>query len=147
MASRSLEDLAHVAVKHVSEAFGGRAVVLVPDSAKRLHRPRGAPGPGSLMGSDLAIAQWVFDHAAPAGLGTDTLPGAPVEYLPLRGCRHTLGVLAVEPKQPRRLLLPEQHHFLETFAAQIALALERAELEERAQVDLGRSAEGTAADQ
>jgi K+-sensing histidine kinase KdpD len=30
--------------------------------------------------------------------------------------------------------LPEQRHFLETFAAQIALALERADLEERAKV-------------
>jgi two-component system sensor histidine kinase KdpD len=132
MASRSLEDLAHVAVKHVSEAFTGRAVVLVPDSTGRLHHPRSAPGSGSLMRSDLAVAQWVFDHGSPAGLGTDTLPGAPVEYLPLRCSRHTLGVLAVEPRQPRRLLLPEQHHFLETFAAQIALALERADLEEQA---------------
>jgi two-component system sensor histidine kinase KdpD len=130
MASRSLEDLALIAVKHVSEAFSGRAVVLVPDSAKRLHHPRSAPGPGSLLRPDLGIAQWVFDHAAPAGLGTDTLPGAPVEYLPLKGCRDTLGVLAVEPRHPRRLLLPEQHHFLETFAAQIALALERADLED-----------------
>jgi two-component system, OmpR family, sensor histidine kinase KdpD len=87
-----------------------------------------------LMSSDLAIAQWVFDHSAPAGLGTDTLPGAPVQYLPLKSARHTLGVLAVEPTQRRRLLLPEQHHFLETFAAQIALALERADLEEQANV-------------
>jgi two-component system sensor histidine kinase KdpD len=132
MASRSLEDLAHVAVKHISEAFSGRAVVLVPDSTKRLHHPRSAPVPGSLMSTDLGVAQWVFDHGAPAGLGTDTLPGGPVQYLPLKCGRHTLGVLAVEPRQRRRLLLPEQHHFLETFGAQIALALERAELEERA---------------
>jgi two-component system, OmpR family, sensor histidine kinase KdpD len=132
MASRSLEDLAYVAVKHISEAFTGRAVVLVPDSTQRLRHPRGAAVPGSLMSSDLAVAQWVFEHGAPAGLGTDTLPGAPVQYLPLKSGRHTLGVLAVQPRQPRRLLLPEQHHFLETFAAQIALALERADLEERA---------------
>ena len=81
------------------------------------------------MGSDLAIAQWVFDHGEPAGLGTDTLPGGPVQYLPLKARDSTLGVLAVAPRQQRRLLLPEQHHFLETFAAQIALALERADLE------------------
>jgi len=30
-------------------------------------------------------------------------------------------------QQRRRLLLPEQRHLLETFAGQIALALERAE--------------------
>jgi two-component system sensor histidine kinase KdpD len=134
IASRSREDLARVAVRHISEAFAARAVVLVPDSSERLQQPPGAPQPGSLMGADLAIAQWVFDHSAAAGLGTDTLPGTPVQYLPLEGAHHTLGVLAVEPTQPRRLLLPEQHHFLETFAAQIALALERADLEEQANV-------------
>jgi two-component system sensor histidine kinase KdpD len=125
MASRSLDDLARVAVKHISEAFTGRAVVLVPDMTGQLHHPRSAPIPGSLTGSDLAVAQWVFEQGAPAGLGTGTLPGTPVQYLPLKGGRHMLGVLAVEPRQPRRLLLPEQTHFLETFAAQIALALER----------------------
>ena len=129
MAGRSLEDLARVAVKHVSEAFDGRAVVLVPDSTKRLNPPKGEAAPGSLMGSDLAIAQWVFDHGEPAGLGTDTLPGAPVQYVPLKAGHNILGVLAVAPRQQRRLLLPEQRHFLETFAAQIALALQRTDLE------------------
>ena len=129
MAARSLEDLALVAVKHISEAFAGRAVVLVPDSTKHLNHPKSAAVPGSLMGSDLAIAQWVFDRGEPAGLGTDTLPGAPVQYLPLKAGNNILGVLAVAPRQQRRLLLPEQRHFLETFAAQIALALERTDLE------------------
>jgi two-component system sensor histidine kinase KdpD len=131
MAGRSLEDLARVAVKHVSEAFDGRAVVLVPDTRKRLIPPKGAAAPGSLVGSDLAIAQWVFDHGEPAGLGTDTLPGAPVQYVPLKVGHNILGVLAVAPKQQRRLLLPEQRHLLETFAAQIALALQRTDLEGR----------------
>ena len=37
------------------------------------------------------------------------------------------------PANPRRVLLPEQFHLLETFAAQLALALERAQLAEHAQ--------------
>ena len=73
------------------------------------------------------------DHGEPAGLGTDTLPGAEALYLPLKGAQAVLGVLAVLPANPRRVLLPEQFHLLETFAAQIALALERAQLAERAQ--------------
>jgi two-component system sensor histidine kinase KdpD len=44
-----------------------------------------------------------------------------------------LGVLAALPARPRRVLLPEQYHLLETFAGQIALALERAQLAERAE--------------
>jgi two-component system, OmpR family, sensor histidine kinase KdpD len=132
-ATRSLSNLARVAVKHVAETFASRAVVLVPEDG-RLRHPRSAVIAGSLRGADLSIAQWVFDHGAAAGLGTDTLPGAPAQYLPLKGTRHTLGVLAVQPSQRRRLLLPEQRHLLETFAGQIALALERAELAEEAEV-------------
>ena len=48
-----------------------------------------------------------------------------IQYLPLKTGRHALGVLAIEPAVRRRILLPEQHHLLETFAAQIALARER----------------------
>jgi two-component system sensor histidine kinase KdpD len=132
-ATRSLENLARVAIKHVAETFASLAVILVPDKAGRLHAPHSEPITGSLHGADLSVAQWVFDHSAPAGLGTDTLPAAVAQYLPLKGSGQMLGVLAVEPKQRRRLLLPEQRHLLETFAAQIALALERADLAEEAE--------------
>jgi two-component system sensor histidine kinase KdpD len=123
--TRSLENLARAAVKNVAETFAARAVVLVPDSNGLLHHPHRVPLTSSLRNADLSVAQWVFDHNTAAGLGTDTLPAAKAQYLPLRGGSHTLGVLAVEPTQRRRLLLPEQRHLLETFAAQIALALER----------------------
>ena len=132
-ATRGVEDLARVAVKHVAETFASRTVVLVPDSKGRLQNPFSDPVVGSLLNADLSIAQWVYDNSSPAGLGTDTLPGALAQYLPLRGSRRTLGVIAVEPTQRRRLLLPEQRNLLETFAAQIALALERAGLQEEAE--------------
>jgi two-component system sensor histidine kinase KdpD len=133
-ATRSLEDLARVAVKHVAETFASRAVVFVPDSNGCLQLPLSVPEPGSLLEADLSIAQWVFEHSAPAGLGTDTLLASPAQYLPLKGSRSTLGVLAIEPTQKRRLLLPEQRHLIETFAGQIALALERAGLQEEAEL-------------
>ena len=133
-ATRSLENLARVAVKHVAETFASRAVVLTPNARRRLELPASEPIAGSLKNADLSVAQWVFDHGVPAGLGTDTLPGAAAQYLPLKGSKDTLGVLAVEPTQRRRLLLPEQRHLVETFAAQIGLALERADFAEKAEL-------------
>jgi len=133
VSTRNLEDLAPVAVKHVAETFASRAVVLVPDEKGRLQYPQSTPTQGSLLGASLPVAQWVYDTGAPAGLGTDTLPATPGQYLPLKASRHVLGVLVVEPTQRRRLLLPEQRHLLETFAAQIALAFERARLQEAAE--------------
>ncbi len=107
--------------------------VLLPDASGHLHEMQDVALAGSLGGADLSVAQWVFDHGRPAGLGTDTLPAAIAQYLPLKGTQKTLGVLAVQPTQRRRLLLPEQRHLLETFAGQIALAIERAERAEEAE--------------
>jgi two-component system sensor histidine kinase KdpD len=125
-----------VAVRHIGEVFESQVVVLLPDATGRLEYPREAPEFASLRGADLSVAQWVQDHGQPAGLGTDTLPGSPARYLPLMASepeRKTLGVMAVLPANPRRVLLPEAARLLETFVAQLALALERAQLAERAQ--------------
>ncbi len=135
-ATRGAEAMARVAVRHVGEVFESQVVVLLPDANGTLHYPAGAGDPASFRSADLSIAQWVFDHGRPAGAGTDTIPGAAARYLPLSGSEaivHQLGVLGVLPANPRRIMLPEQAHLLETFAAQIALALERAALAERAQ--------------
>jgi two-component system sensor histidine kinase KdpD len=126
-------EIARTAVRHTAEVFDSRVVVLLPGSDGRVRYPQGPPTDGSLRAADLSIAQWVSDHAQRAGLGTDTLPGSAVLYLPLTGATATLGVLGVLPTNPRRVLLPEQLHLLETFAGQIALALERTQLESRAQ--------------
>jgi two-component system sensor histidine kinase KdpD len=125
--------MAGVAVRHVSEVFEGQAAVLFPEAHGRLRYPRGAALPGSLRGADLDVAQWVQDHGRAAGLGTDTLPSSEALYLPLKGTQQVLGVLAVLPANPRRVLLPEQFHLLETFAAQTTLAIERSQLAERAE--------------
>jgi two-component system sensor histidine kinase KdpD len=117
----------------VAEVFQCQAVVLLPDADGKLVYPKGIPLERSFEGADLAIAQWVADHGRQAGLGTDTLPAAPALYVPLREGEKALGVLAVRPSNPRRVLLPEQRHLLETFASQIGLALERAQLAETAE--------------
>jgi two-component system sensor histidine kinase KdpD len=138
-AMRGATDMARVAVRHVGEVFDAQVVVLLPDEHSRLDYPRaadGPPEPASYRGADLSVAQWVQDHGQPAGLGTDTLPAAIARYLPLKASDANvgqLGVLAVLPVNARRVLLPEASHLLDTFAAQLALALERSRLAERAQ--------------
>ena len=126
--TRDLPSLAHVAVTHVAEVFESKAVILLPDQKGRLRHPDGVPLACSLRGADLSIAQWVADHDRRAGLGSDTLPAAPALYLPLSGSSSTLGVLAMQAANRRRVLLPEQRHLLDTFAGQIALAVERIQL-------------------
>ena len=132
-ATRGQEAMSRVAVRHTSDVFDSQVVVLLPDQKGRLRYPEGESVSGSFHGADLDIAQWVQDHGEAAGLGTDTLPAAPALYLPLKGSQAVLGVLGVLPANPRGVLLPERYHLLETFAGQIALALERAQLADQAQ--------------
>ena len=72
-------------------------------------------------------------QVAAGGAGTDTLAGNDLLYLPLRAPMRTRGVLVIEPENPRLMLVPEQRRHLDTFAALIAIALERVHYVEVAQ--------------
>src|SRR5581483_11984628 len=131
--TRGIGNMATVAVRHIAEVFQCQAVILLPNEDDHLHYPRDPPLDQSFRSADLAIAQWVADNGRQAGLGTDTLPAASGLYIPLGEQSQRLGVLAVLPSNPRRVLLPEQRHLLEIFTGQTGLALERARLAEAAE--------------
>lgn len=113
----------------VARTFRAKATLLVPDAAGRLQPPVSDAGESSKISNigvlDLGIAQWAFDHANPAGIGTDTLPGSQYFYLPLVAPMRTRGVLAMQPESRRWISIPEQRQQLDTFAALAAIALER----------------------
>ncbi|MGI4860047.1 MAG: DUF4118 domain-containing protein [Janthinobacterium lividum] len=117
-----------IATRHVSEVFGARMAILLPDSAERVRPKLAEPDPATALPSDklsLDVAQWVYDKQQAAGRGTDTLPASAAYYLPLKAPMRTRGVLALLTARPDELAVPEQQRLIETFAAQIALALER----------------------
>jgi two-component system sensor histidine kinase KdpD len=127
-AARDRDAMEAIAVRHVAEAFTSRVAILLPDEAGELSAESAPGDPARYEEADLSVAQWVYSQGKRAGLGADALPGAAASYLPLAGSGEPLGVLAVLPANPRRILLPEQRHLLDTFASQIALALERSQL-------------------
>lgn len=123
----------------IQNAFGARATLLVPDAEGRLGMPPaddGAPSAPLPANVDPGVAQWAFDHAQPAGLGTDTLPASSLFYLPLVAPMRTRGVLAIEPEAGRWVLVPEQRRQLDALAALAAIALERVHYVEVAQAAL-----------
>lgn len=75
-----------------------------------------------------AVARWALDHGRPAGLGTKVLPGGLGRFLPLDAQHGRVGALAVRPRRPEELLRASSLLLLESFAAQVALALERVAL-------------------
>ncbi len=88
--------------------------------------------------SERAVATWVFQNGKEAGLSTSTLPLAKAIYLPLRGFRETVGVIAFAPEGAKPLH-PEELSLLYTISRELALYLERhlAEEKERELAHLG----------
>ncbi|MQA42697.1 two-component system sensor histidine kinase KdpD [Rugamonas aquatica] len=121
----------------IQHAFRARATLLVPDDDGRLQLPplsaADIASRAHLSVLDTGIAQWAYDRAESAGLGTDTLPASRIFYLPLVAPMRTRGVLAIEPQHRRWILIPEQRQQLDTFAALAAIALERVHYIEVAQ--------------
>jgi two-component system sensor histidine kinase KdpD len=137
-AALTTEQIVGIGSRHVSEVFGARVAILLPDSADQVKQKIEDPDAaitldGELL--DLDVGQWVYDQQKLAGHGTDTLPAASALYLPLKAPMRTRGVLAAVMRDERELDVPEQQRMLDAFAAQIALALERVHY-----VDIARDA-------
>lgn len=129
------EQIFEITRTFIQRTFRAKATLIVPDDAGRLQPPYSAdekPVP-NLSVLDMGIAQWAFDRATPAGIGTDTLPASSFFYLPLVAPMRTRGLLAIEPEGRRWILIPEQRQQLDTFAALAAIALERVHYIEVAQ--------------
>jgi len=119
------------AIRSVAAQFQSHASILLPDGAGRVEAKNEAEAGAAFSPEELSVAQWSFDHHEAAGLGTDTLPGAKALYLPLKGSRGPIGVMAVKPEGAPHWVEPDQRHLLEAFANQTALALERTLLSEQ----------------
>jgi two-component system sensor histidine kinase KdpD len=110
-----------------SDAFDGTVAVFLAESGGGLEEAARS-GEVTLDARDRGVARWAHEHGRPAGLGTDTLPGASAACVPMRTDRRGLGVIAYVPRMPGRALDAEQRHLLEALARQAALAIERAML-------------------
>ncbi|MBK7676377.1 DUF4118 domain-containing protein [Accumulibacter sp.] len=119
--------IAEACDRFLSVEFGAQAALLLTDTGDHLQvETVNAKGrSGSTLIIDEGVARWAFDHGEAAGLSTDTLPGSPLLYLPLKAPMRTRGVLAIAPREPPRVQGPEARRQLETFASLVAIAVER----------------------
>jgi two-component system sensor histidine kinase KdpD len=129
-AATDLNDVAESIFLHIGQVFGREVAIFLPEGGQ-VKVFASTPGytPDE---SELAVANWAFEHDQPAGRGTDTLSAAALRCQPLKTARGLVGVLGLRPKQPGSLLTPDQRLTLNAFAHQAALALERANLVEQA---------------
>jgi two-component system, OmpR family, sensor histidine kinase KdpD len=117
-----VEQVVKISDESIQRTFRANAALLLPDAGGSLIATMSNTAG---LAVEIGTAQWAFDRGQPAGFGTDTLPGSEVLYIPLRAPTKARGVLAVKAHNRRMLRIPEQRQLLDTFAALIAIALER----------------------
>ncbi|WP_166266539.1 two-component system sensor histidine kinase KdpD [Providencia sp. M-27] len=125
------DDIGKTGYHFLNNAFQAKSCLLLPDEDGQL-TPLQCDG-YTAMQIDKAIAKWSFDKRQPAGAGTDTLPSVPYQLQPITTADQTLAVLAIEPRNMRQLLIPEQQRMLQTFTGLIASALARLQLTKQAE--------------
>jgi two-component system, OmpR family, sensor histidine kinase KdpD len=125
--ARSVDATATVAARQAARTVEANTVVLMRAADGGLEARASFPAGAHLDASDVGVAKWVLEHGRPAGLGTDTLPGARVICLPLKSTGEPVGVLALLPPRDARLDA-DQRARLTALCTQVAFALERAHL-------------------
>jgi len=142
-AALTSEQIAGIGRLHILDTFRCRCVILLPSMEGQLDFPKAVPGHEVVLQNDfpevfLKDAQWSFDKNQDAGVGTNSLPNSAAYYIPLKAPMRTRGCLAIVTKRQAAIFSPEQFRLLQTFASQIALALERAHFSEVARDALVR---------
>ena len=121
MQAKTLDDILKRAVDYISDAFDSDIVILIPDNEDQLKvKAQKIDYKNSIFEEkDLAVANWVYKNAQPAGKGTKTLSSEKWYFLPLKTKEKTIGVVSLSFDS----LTPEQKHLLESFINIAALSV------------------------
>jgi two-component system sensor histidine kinase KdpD len=124
------ESVIRSAASQIEKVFKSRVTVFTPQAPGSVGRVYATSGSAEVSERETSVAQWVWSNQREAGLGTDTLPGGATLYVPLVASGGVVGVLGLTPDEPQHFDQIEQRRRVDAFAAQMALAVERARLGE-----------------
>jgi two-component system, OmpR family, sensor histidine kinase KdpD len=122
-----MDDLLWATAHQIASMLKVHVVILLPEKDRIVVRA-GFPPEDELDTSDLAAANWSWQHDHVAGRGSDTLPGGRRLFLPLRTARGVVGVIGIDSEVPGPLFTPEERRLLEALLDQAAVSIERIHL-------------------
>jgi two-component system sensor histidine kinase KdpD len=125
-AARTLDDAVFAALRQADRLFSATTALLLADEDAATLTPHFA-GSFTVDEKERSVADWVWRHHREAGRFTDTLPSAEGFHVPLVREDVALGVLVVRVPARAALTLA-QRDLVESFATQLAFAVEREQL-------------------
>lgn len=127
----SLSGILSTVIRHVSETLDTQIAILLPEGESLTVRDRTSGF--SLGEKEISLALWAFRNGQMAGRGTDTLSSAPELYISLKGSDSIVGVMVLKWRDSAEGLAPDLRRLMEAFSSQSALAIERADLVQKAE--------------
>ena len=103
-------------------------VVFIIKEDNRLVVKAGFPHPYQIGSQELAAAAWSYAKGLPAGKGSETLPGIPWFFLPLKSHEETIALVGVMPNDPAHTLTHDKHLLFDALTDLMTIALERIRL-------------------
>src|SRR3989339_328063 len=138
-AAKDISAIVDIVYTHFVQTFHSRVAVFLKEGASL--NLQGNPG-YPITEHEKAVATWVAQNKQAAGWGTETLSASVAQYVPLKTGDNIFGVLGIKFDYLGERLPLDERRLLETFATQIALAIERVLLvEEARQMQLMREKE------
>lgn len=125
-AARTLDDAVFAALRQADILFSGKSALLF-DAAGSDKLDAHFAGSYDVSEKERSVAEWSWRNRKKAGRFTDTLPSAEGFHLPLLRDDVTVGVLVIYIPSKNSLTL-SQRDLAESFAAQLALVVEREQL-------------------
>jgi len=132
LSERDTARLQEIASMHIGTTFDAEVRFTLLDRQGQLVFPAGGERIDGPDEKERAAAQWALDLHQPAGAHILNGPDAEATYVPLLTSRGPVGVLGVTWRIAKDDLEPAVTRFLEAFADQAAIAVERAELVDEA---------------
>jgi two-component system, OmpR family, sensor histidine kinase KdpD len=137
--SASRAEIARVSSRHLREVFASNVWVLVPSTNGGLRPLLGEASSEVLDAGALARAQTLFPSSTEVSPESRPITSKEEQMVALHGSRGILGILVVHPANLDFFENVSNRNLLGMFAAQIALALERAQTvedEQRAKLEI-----------
>jgi two-component system sensor histidine kinase KdpD len=123
------EEVLRAAAVHVSGALGCETVLMVPqDKSGRLSIAASEPERDRLDLREMSAADYVWERGGEAGRGSGTLAASRWLFLPISSGERRLAVMGIAYAD-ERAFSPVDRRLLDTLVDQVAMALERTDLQ------------------
>jgi len=129
--ANDIDAITEISVKNIKNVFSTDVLVIYSSPKGALSALSHSASTFPINENEWNYAEWVFNNSQKAGRFTNTLPLADATYYPLIGKEKVLGIIGIKPLDNQRMSFDQQDLF-NNFIIQIAVALERELLNEKA---------------